>query len=463
MRNNVRRGGIGAVLVLALGLMGCAQLFGPQGEVSQAPGLPDSGSDALVQGQVLPDRWIVVLKPGVDPQATAQEMAARYGGAVRHVYRFALNGFALQVPAQAAQRIAQDPRVLFISQDKVRRISQGPPPGKGPGGGSSQPPQEVPTGIDRIEVDKLFDLANTTVSVGVEVAIIDSGIDADHPDLNVLGGVNFTGGNPNNWNDGNGHGTHVAGTVAALDNDIGVVGVAPGAGLWAVKVCNNGGLCASSDIIAGIDWVTERADRIAVANMSLGGSGEDDGNCGLTNNDAEHLAICNSVAAGVAYAVAAGNDSADASGFTPAAYDEVLTVSAIADFDGKGGGLASPTCRSDEDDTLANFSNYGADVDLAMPGVCIYSTWNDGGYNTISGTSMASPHAAGLLALYIELAGGRDRDGDGDVDADDVFALYNDAKSNGNPCDFLDDSGDGIKEPLGFANATALGGDGTCD
>lgn len=453
--------GAGMVLVLSLSIAGCGQLFGPSEDVSLAPGGSELG--LKIQGQAVPDRFIVVLRPGVDPQAVAQELAAQHGGRVLHVYRFALTGFALQVPAQAAQQIARDPRVLFVSPDRLKQIIA-PPPGKGKGGGGgTQPPQQVPTGVDRIEVDKRFDLANTTVSIGVEVAILDTGIDKDHPDLNVLGGVNLTGGNPNNWNDGNGHGTHVAGTVAALDNDIGVVGVAPGAGLWAVKVCSNGGLCFSSDIIAGIDWVTERADRIAVANMSLGGPGEDDGNCGLTNNDPEHLAICNSVAAGVAYAVAAGNDAADASGFTPAAYDEVLTVSAIADFDGKGGGLGSPTCRTDEDDTLANFSNFGADVDVAMPGVCILSTWNDGGYNTLSGTSMASPHGAGLLALYIALAGGRDRDGDGDVDQADVFALYDAVRANGNPCDFVDDSGDGIKEPLGFANATALGGDGTCD
>jgi subtilisin family serine protease len=226
MKEIVRRGGLGAVALAALGLMGCAQLFGPSGDVPQAP---NGGSWVQGQGQTIPDRFVVVLRPGVDPGATAQELAARHGGQVRHVYRFALNGFALQVPAPAARQIARDPRVLFVSPDEWKRIVQGPPPGAGPGGGT-QPPQEVPTGVDRIEVDKRFDLANTTVSVGVEVAIIDTGIDGDHPDLNVLGDVNFSGGPSGAWDDGNGHGTHVAGTVAALDNDIGVVGVAPGAG-----------------------------------------------------------------------------------------------------------------------------------------------------------------------------------------------------------------------------------------
>jgi subtilisin family serine protease len=137
--------------------------------------------------------------------------------------------------------------------------------------------------------------------------------------------------------------------------------------------------------------------------MSLGGSGSDDGkSCAQTTNSYKK-AICNSVGAGVTYAVAAGNESDDARNHVPAAYaiDGMITVSALADFNGLPGGGAAPTCRADEDDTLANFSNYGPRVDIIAPGVCILSTWNDGGYNTISGTSMASPHVAGAAALYI--------------------------------------------------------------
>ncbi len=176
--------------------------------------------------------------------------------------------------------------------------------------------------------------------------------------------------------------------------------MAPGARIWPVRVLNAAGVGSSSDVICGIDYVTSKASQIEVANMSLGGSGSDDGNCGNTNGDAEHKAICRSVAAGITYAVAAGNDSADASTSTPAAYDEVITVSALSDFNGLPGGGAPSTCRADVDDTFADYSNYGADVDLIAPGTCIYSTWMNGGYNTISGTSMATPHVTGAAALY---------------------------------------------------------------
>lgn len=233
--------------------------------------------------------------------------------------------------------------------------------------------------------------------------MIDTGISTTHPDLNVLGGVNCSSGK--SFEDGNGHGTHVAGTIAAKDDGQGVVGVAPGAPLYAVRVLNNAGSGSFADVICGIDWVTANAASkgIKVANMSLGGSGSD-GSC---SSDALHLAICNSVNAQVTYVVAAGNSNADFAGFVPAAYDQVLTVTAAADFNGQPGGGAAATCRADVDDTAADLSNFttagSADSThtIAGPGVCILSTWKRGGYNTISGTSMATPHVTGTASLCL--------------------------------------------------------------
>jgi subtilisin family serine protease len=258
--------------------------------------------------------------------------------------------------------------------------------------------QALPTGINRIDADLSPTAAinGLDTRVNVDVAIIDTGIDYSHPDLNVYtaGARNCSTGK--SAKDGNGHGTHVAGTVGALDNGIGVVGVAPGARLWPVRVLNNAGSGSWSSVICGIDYVTSRPE-IEVANMSLGGTGSDSA---CSSGDALHKAICNSVAAGKTYAVAAGNESDDAKNHVPAAYDEVITVSALADFNGAPGGGGAATCRSDVDDTFADFSNFGADVDIIAPGVCINSTWKGGGYNTISGTSMATPHVAGAAALY---------------------------------------------------------------
>jgi subtilisin family serine protease len=231
--------------------------------------------------------------------------------------------------------------------------------------------------------------------VDADIAVIDTGIDTKHPDLNVAGGVNCSTGT--NYEDGNGHGAHVAGTAAALDDGTGVVGVAPGARLWAVRVLDETGNGSWSSVICGVDWVTAHAADIEVANLSLAGSG-DSGNC---TDGGLRQAICRSVEAGVTYVVAAGNSRVDVSSQVPASFPEVITVSALADFDGLPGGLGKATCRTDRDDTLAAFSNYGTGVDLIAPGVCINSTWKGGGYNVISGTSMASPHVTGAAALYL--------------------------------------------------------------
>jgi len=321
-----------------------------------------------------------------DVDDLAAEHARAYGASVSDRYHSALKGYAATIPLARLDDVRRDPRVAFVSEDRpVTAVAQ-----------------TLPTGIDRIDGDLSSHFSSNTWNTAV--AVIDTG-SGPHSDLNVVGGKNCSTGK--SFNDGNGHGTHVAGTIGAVTNGAGVVGVAPGIPIVSVRVLNNAGSGTWSSVVCGIDWVTANASRlnIKVANMSLGGAGTDDGNCGNSNSDALHKAICNSVSAGMTYVVAAGNDSRNLAGFVPAAYDEVLAVTAMADFNGQPGGGAAPTCRSDVDETPADFSNFAGSPDAnhttAAPGVCILSTWKGGGYNTISGTSMASPHVAGTAALCI--------------------------------------------------------------
>ncbi|WP_372728929.1 S8 family serine peptidase [Nocardioides sp.] len=331
--------------------------------------------------------YIVVLKDSVDARTVAPQQAAQLGFDLGHVYHSALQGYSAWLSPAEADLVAASPMVRWVQKDTPVSIDA----------------QSTPTGINRSNADAspTAKINGVDERVNVDVAVIDTGADLTHPDLNIYraGAKNCSIG-AINANDMHGHGTHVAGTIGALDDTKGVVGMAPGARIWPVKVLTDAGTGLNSDVICGIDYVTANASKIEVANMSLGGAGTDDQNCGATNKDAMHAAICRSVAAGITYVVAAGNDSEDAKNSTPAAYDEVITVSALADFNGLPGGGAPSTCRSDVDDTFANFSNYGADVDLIAPGVCINSTWRLGGYSSISGTSMASPHVAGGAALY---------------------------------------------------------------
>jgi subtilisin len=323
-----------------------------------------------------------------DVDGLAAEHGRAYGASVSQLYHSALRGYAARIPAARLGDVQRDPRVAFVSDDRpVQAVAQ-----------------TLPTGVDRIGGELSSHAVSNSWS-DIAVAVIDTG-SGPHADLNIAGGKNCSVGK--SFADGNGHGTHVAGTIGAINNAAGVVGVAPGIPIYSVRVLNNQGSGSWSSVICGIDWVTANASNlhIKVANMSLGGGGSDDGNCGNSNADALHKAICQSVAAGVTYVVAAGNDNANLAGFSPAAYHEVLAVTAVADFNGEAGGGATATCRSDVDDTPADFSNYAlsssdAGHTIAAPGVCILSTWKGGGYNTISGTSMASPHVAGTAALCI--------------------------------------------------------------
>jgi subtilisin len=339
--------------------------------------------------------YVVVLDKGVDTNAMAAYHEGFAGVSVGHRYRYALNGYEAQISPDALQAIRADNRVDFVAPDRTFHATA----------------QTLPTGINRIDAELSSTASgNGSGSVNVNVAVIDTGIDSSHPDLNVVGGKGCAPGV--GTMDDNGHGSHVSGTIAAKDDANGVVGVVPGANLYAVKVLNAAGVGLGSDIICGIDWVTSTrtdlnpANDIVVANMSIGGGGTDDNNCGNTNNDAEHRAICGSTARGVTYVVAAGNDGVDFQGTAPATYGEVLTTTAVADFNGQPGGGAASTCRSDVDETAADFSNFAtlaADQNhtIAAPGVCIDSTYMLGGYDTLSGTSMASPHMTGVAALCI--------------------------------------------------------------
>lgn len=398
---------------------------------------------------VVPGSFIVQLEEDADVDLIADLATRLTGGQVGHIYKTAVRGFSIHIPpVVSVEELRSFKGVKNVEPDLIMYAFG----------------QTIPTGVDRINADDFLNIAEKDVTIDVDVAIIDTGIDSDHPDLNVIGGVNCIStlvGPPksrSSYEDDNGHGTHVAGTVAAMDNAFGVVGVAPGARLWAVKVLNRNGSGSLSDIIKGIDWVTGKADEIEVANMSLGGQGV---------SDAFRTAIQYSVAKGVVYVVAAGNESMDVYGpdgdfntyddIIPAAYPEVAAISAMVDTDGKPGGEGSPSSYG-PDDSFASFSNYSASVvdgnpvtstgkaiDLILPGVNIVSTYLNGGYATGSGTSMASPHAAGLAALYIAQNGrAGNADGvyvirqaliDGGIKKDDEYGRYliensNDPDSN---------------------------------
>jgi subtilisin len=348
-------------------------------------------------------RYIVVLKSStsnLDLAGTATRLRATADGRLG-----ALKTLVVSLRRRDVGALRRDPRVAYVTPDRPVRLLADSPPAALP---------MVPTGVARIGAAPPLNPDGTiAVTTGrarqAAVAILDTGI-MNRPDLNVVGGYDCSSASDGTMDD-NGHGTHVAGIVA--DKGIrNVVGVSPGTPLYAVRVFGADGSGNFSAVICGLNWVAEHAaaDNIKAVNMSLGGPGSDDGSCGQSDQDALHTAVCRVTAAGVTVVAAAGNDGGDVANSTPAAYGEVLAVTAMADFDGKPGGLApaAPCSDGGHDDTAAGFSDYAApgsaqaNHTIAAPGVCITSTWNDGGIKTISGTSMASPHVTGLVARCID-------------------------------------------------------------
>ncbi len=366
-----------------------------------APGA--SAAPAQVRG------FVVVLEDGAGPPAAvAERLADRYGGQVGLVYRYALRGFYVRATDRAAVAMAGNPNVDYVQAETPVGIDA----------------QATPTGVARAFAAPVGAPQSTASSgynpttgfingvddyrVDVDVAVLDTGINASHEDLDVVRSISCVnvstasscGGS---GGDVQGHGTHVAGTVAALDNNVGVVGVAPGARLWSVKVLGNSGSGSDAGVAAGLDWVignnATSEDDVEVVNLSLGGS----------DSPVMKTAVRRAVAAGINVVVAAGNSGTNLSGSSPANEPMAITVSALADANGLAGGGGSFSCTSETDDTFAYYSNYGADndsdptdepaVDIIAPGVCIRSTLVNGGYGTKSGTSMASPHVAGGVAL----------------------------------------------------------------
>ncbi|MFI7412580.1 S8 family peptidase [Streptomyces sp. NPDC049627] len=349
-----RAGGLTAVTcVAALSAATLPAHAVPEGQILGA------GEPGSVSGS-----YVVTLKGGTKaPSAAGKSLAEKYGAKISHTYGTVLNGYAVRADERQAKRLAADSRVASVVQDTRVRLDHT----------QKNPPS---WGLDRIDQTGLpLDHGYTwpeSAGAGVTVYVIDTGIRVSHKDFGGRAsyGWDFVG-NDRTASDGNGHGTHVAGTIAGKR-----YGVAKNAKVVAVRVLDNAGSGTTAQVIAGIDWVTRHARKPAVANVSLGGP----------RNAQLDAAVRNSIASGVTYTVAAGNDGLPAGLYSPAAVREAVTVGA-----------------TDKKDARAGFSNFGPTLDLFAPGVSITSASyaSDTGRATFSGTSMASPHVAGAAALYL--------------------------------------------------------------
>lgn len=338
--------------------------------------------------------------------------ARSWGVRPRHVFRHGIGGFAARLSPAQVRRLRADPAVASVEIDAPVSIAKDTVEGGVVSRGEFTR-QQVPTGIRRIDADRqpLAHIGART-DVDVDIAVLDTGI-AAHPDLRIGGGYNCSredGRDPTRYTDRYGHGTHVAGTIAARDNGIGVVGVVPGARVWAIKVLGDDGTGKTSDIVCGLQWMLGQqlspgGPRFIAANMSIAGPQRHPNTaCGNGTSDTYHQLMCQAMDAGIVFAVAAANDHRVVNQ-RPALFDEPITVAALADYDGKPGGKGRqkdvcPWYSADSDDTWANFSNWGAAVDIVAPGKCILSTFKNRRYAWMSGTSMATPHVTGAIALY---------------------------------------------------------------
>ncbi|MET8571469.1 S8 family serine peptidase [Streptomyces sp. NPDC004783] len=331
--------------------------------------LPASAAEGRIQyedaANAVPGSYIVTLKADEAKAGTAKgrALAERYGADIERTYTKALNGYAIEASETEAKRLAADPAVASVVQNRTFHITATQP----------SPPS---WGLDRIDQKNLPLNSSYTypdsAGQGVTAYVIDTGVRITHSDFGGRASYGYDAiDNDNTAQDGHGHGTHVAGTVAGTAH-----GVAKKAKIVGVRVLNNSGSGTTAQVVAGIDWVARNAVKPAVANMSLGGGAD----------SVLDTAVRNAIASGVTFAVAAGNESTDASTKSPARVTEAITVGATTSSDAR-----------------ASYSNYGSVLDLFAPGSSITSAWNtgDSATNTISGTSMASPHVAGAAALYL--------------------------------------------------------------
>ena len=373
-------------------------LFGASIAWAQAPDqIPGQMISEEAQGS-----YIFVFDPEQvgpsDIPSMAQALVKKHGASLRHTFTHALQGFSANISAEGAARLAEntpliqyyEPNGVIWAVDQTTadlNITEGDArPGSGGDTTTPEPPQVVPYGISRVGG---FQDVN---GLDFHAWVIDSGIDLDHPDLNVGFGISFISSKgKKSADDGYGHGTHVAGTIAAIDNDIDVVGVAAGAVVHPVRVLDNTGAGTIDGAVKGVDWVMANASPGDCANMSLSASG---------HWESLHTAILNAADSGIRFSLSAGNNGYDANNREPAHVNHanVYTVSAI-----------------NSSDVFASFSNWGnPPVDFAAPGVSVLSTQMGGGVITKSGTSMAAPHVCGVLTLVN--TPGQDGNATGDPD-----------------------------------------------